>query len=188
MKYGFHSEDLIINTTAQVKNRKGIKEIVSAFHTVMKELNIDHLKLLIVGYINKESTYVSDLNEYIKQNKLENHITMTDTVDNPNIYFQMSDIFVFASKLEGFPNACLEAMSSGLPIIMKELPGVSEYIVKNNKNGNIFNDQERFVKYLKKLILSKDLRLNYGQKSRKIALERYDYPIISSQLLNRFEN
>jgi glycosyltransferase involved in cell wall biosynthesis len=41
---------------------------------------------------------------------------------------QWADIFAFSSAAEGRPNAILEAMAAGLPIIATDIPGVRELI------------------------------------------------------------
>jgi glycosyltransferase involved in cell wall biosynthesis len=48
-------------------------------------------------------------------------------------HLHWADIFVFASESEGRPNAVLEAMAAGLPIIATNIPGVREMI--DNERG-----------------------------------------------------
>ena len=52
-------------------------------------------------------------------------------------FMSSCDIFVFPSLSEGFPNALLEAMSCGLPIISSEFSGVHD-IVRSERNGMVF--------------------------------------------------
>ena len=51
-------------------------------------------------------------------------------------YLAMSDIFVFPSYREGFPNVVLEAGAMGLPSIVTDINGSNE-IIENNINGII---------------------------------------------------
>lgn len=41
-------------------------------------------------------------------------------------YYNVSDVFVFASKIEGMPNVVIETMSMGLAFILKEIEDFSE--------------------------------------------------------------
>jgi glycosyltransferase involved in cell wall biosynthesis len=47
-----------------------------------------------------------------------------------------SDIFLFTTRFEGFPNAILEAMAAGLPVITTDFAGADE-LVKDGVNGRI---------------------------------------------------
>ena len=55
------------------------------------------------------------------------------------------------SLREGMPNALLEAMSSGLPVIVSKLEGVTDWIVRDGINGLLVhpgdgNDLGRAIK------------------------------------------
>ena len=54
--------------------------------------------------------------------------------DNVLEYLKRSDVFVLPSHTEGFPNALLEAMSAGLPVITTEVGGIPGFI-RNGENG-----------------------------------------------------
>ena len=61
-----------------------------------------------------------------------------------------SDIFLFTTRYEGFPNAILEAMAAGLPVITTNFAGVDE-LVKDGVNGRIvaIDDVQGTVKALR---------------------------------------
>lgn len=60
-------------------------------------------------------------------------------VANVSDYLQASDYFISASKAEGMPNAVLEAMSCGLPVILSNIPPHLE-VKELNPNGTYIFD------------------------------------------------
>ena len=50
-------------------------------------------------------------------------------------YYQTADIFVLPSLREGLPNALLEAMACGLPVIFSRLRGITDWVVEEGVNG-----------------------------------------------------
>jgi L-malate glycosyltransferase len=74
--------------------------------------------------------------------------------DVPNLLNAM-DIFVLPSLREGMPNAVLEAMACGLPVIASEVGGASE-IVRDRENGLLVcpTDVEQLSQHLYQLALS----------------------------------
>lgn len=59
----------------------------------------------------------------------------TGNVNNVNEYLQASDIYISASKSEGMPNGVLEAMATGLPILLSNIPQHMEVLEINDKYG-----------------------------------------------------
>lgn len=67
-------------------------------------------------------------------------------------YMRKADLFLFASLAEGRPNALMEAMAAGLPVIASTLPSVME-LIRHEENGLLFQveriDQfQEMIKYL----------------------------------------
>lgn len=87
--------------------------------------------------------------------------------------YQMADIFVFPSFDEGMPNAMLEAMACGLPILATRIAGNEELVI-DGKNGYLYDvgDTKTCQSALYNLWQSRELRLAMGQISRHLAVQR----------------
>jgi glycosyltransferase involved in cell wall biosynthesis len=48
---------------------------------------------------------------------ISEHILLFDAIDNPQVFLNGIDVLVSPSKTEGFPNAVLEAMACGTPVV-----------------------------------------------------------------------
>lgn len=64
-------------------------------------------------------------------------VTFAGFSKQPIPYVRAADLFVLASRYEGFPNAALEALACGTPVMLTDCPGANSEIVKNGVNGRL---------------------------------------------------
>jgi len=91
-----------------------------------------------------------------------------------------SDIFVFPTRVEGSPNALLQAMASGLPIVASDIPPNREFLGEAGLYATPEKPEE-FVHHILELVSNPDLRIRLGKKanerakmySRKVIVQRY---------------
>lgn len=78
-----------------------------------------------------------------------------------------SQIFVLASRSEGFPRSILEAMRAGLPVVASDVGGVSE-AVAHRQTGFVVGrgDAASLTQSLASLITRADLRREFGRAGR----------------------
>lgn len=79
----------------------------------------------------------------------------------------------------------IQYMASGLPVIASPSPANNE-IIDQGINGYIAENIENWEKYLEKLIKFKELRIKFGENSRKKVEENYTYGITSKKLIELF--
>ncbi len=102
--------------------------------------------------------------------------------DVPAIY-RTADIFVLPSEFEGMSIALLEAMASGLPVVVTPTGGTEE-LVEEGKNGFIvpWAEVDTLAAVLHRLATDSELRERMGQHSRETAL-RFSWPTITREYL-----
>jgi glycosyltransferase involved in cell wall biosynthesis len=149
---------------------KGINELVEAF----EELQATHplTRLLLVGTY-EDSDPLTDTT--IK--RIENNSAIENAGWQQDIrpYLAASDIFVFPSYREGFPNVVMQAGAMGLPAIVTDINGSNE-IIQEGVNGTIIKprDKEQLKNAMKKLLVDKNLRENLAANARRLIAERYE--------------
>lgn len=98
-------------------------------------------------------------------------------VRDPFVFYRAASIFVLPSRVEGTPNALLEAMSCGLPVIVSDgAPGPLE-LVEDGVTGLVVpvNDATALALALRRLVTDDELCRRLGAAARARVRE-YDLP------------
>lgn len=93
-----------------------------------------------------------------------------------------ANLFAYASRHEGMPNALLEAMASGLPAVATRIAG-NEELVAEGETGLLVpsEDAAALRDALAKLIADPALRQRYGAEARSRVQARYSWQTVASQ-------
>jgi glycosyltransferase involved in cell wall biosynthesis len=84
------------------------------------------------------------------------------------------DVFVLPSLWEGMPNAILEAMAAGLPVVATAVGGTPE-VVADGKTGLLVpsHNPAAMAEAMERLLRSPDLRHRMGQAGREQVLQHF---------------
>ena len=96
--------------------------------------------------------------------------------------YQQANVFLLPSRHEGMPNAMLEAMASGLPVIASCIAG-SEELVLDGKTGYLFPSEDigSLQAALRKMLSDPILREQMGATSRLHAEANYSWASTAGQ-------
>lgn len=166
---------------ARLIPRKGIDYLIRALPAVIREHK--EIRLVIVGEGNSEA----ELKAMTTELKVAEHTDFKGYVghdDLPALYGN-ADIFVLPSLWEGMSNTLLEAMASGLPVVVTDTGGTRELV---RDNGIIIpkEDPQAISEAILKLIDNQGLRIGMGKRSREISLE-FSWGKAAKQYLDYYE-
>ena len=162
----------------RVVYQKGLDLLVNA----LSEL-IDHDWMLsIVG----NGSYKDHLYQLVEKKRLSERIKFQGWCNKEQLlpYLSKAHVFVNPSRHEGMPNAVLEAMACGLPVIATRIAG-NEDLVQDGKNGFLVEteDVEGLRRVLQVLINNRNLCEKMGSASRKLVKEQFSWVNSGEQYL-----
>lgn len=150
----------------QVNRRKGIQHLLPAF----KKLNPQKTELIIVGQYDENDELLKKYRD-ISNIKFKGFVTQ-DIVAG---LYKEADVFVLPSLGEGLAQVGIEAMSSGLPIIVSENAGVNDLITEG-KEGLVVpvSDEDALYKAMQWFVDHKD-KIEIMGKAASLVAQKYTW-------------
>ena len=112
------------------------------------------------------------LEAIIKENDAAGYIRLMGASDSLEKDLADAAVYAFSSDWEGLPNALLEAMALGLPIVATDCPcGGPRTVMEDGVNGLLvrIKDPEALEKGINRLIEDPKLGERLGRNARKIS-------------------
>jgi glycosyltransferase involved in cell wall biosynthesis len=100
------------------------------------------------------------------------------------LFLACGDVYAFPSRVEGFPNAPVEAMAAGLPVVAAAASGVREIFQDGENSGGIVvpvNDVAALADGLGRLLDDEDARRRLGERGRHRA-KSFSLETVGAQL------
>ena len=155
-------EAFIIVYAGQMIDRKNQRFLIEAF----VDLHIENAYLLLLG---DGADYQQLYDEYSNVKNID----FRGNVDNVNYYLRACDAYVSTSKSEGMPNGVLEAMATGLPVILSDIEQHLEVMEADQGIGYTYKqgDKKDLVEKMGKLMVSDYKAM--GKKAYQCAHESF---------------
>lgn len=124
---GVRPGEAMILWTGRLDPVKGFEEMLAGFALACRGRPA---KLVLAG----EGPYRQTVEKLIRQKGLDEQVLMLgQRADVPSL-LRSADLFLFCSRTEGLPNAVLEAMAAGVPVIATDVPGCRD-LIRDNETG-----------------------------------------------------
>jgi UDP-glucose:(heptosyl)LPS alpha-1,3-glucosyltransferase len=127
----------------------------------------NHIQMIVVGK-DRIKQYLS----MAQRLGVEKRIHFAGPVSGVEKFYRASDMLVFPTIYEPFGNVCLEAIASGLPVVVSRICGASE-VLSEGVNGYIIEDPL-------------DAREIAQMVNKGLALDRKIMEEVNAGLLERF--
>ncbi|QCO20710.1 glycosyltransferase [Acinetobacter cumulans] len=165
---------------ARLLGDKGVREYAEAARIIKAKHPATEFHL--VGWIDDNPSAIAqaELDEWIADGRLNYWGKLSDV--RPAI--SESSVYVLPSYREGTPRTVLEAMAMGRAIITTDAPGCRE-TVQHGQNGYLVGVKsvDDLVQSMQYFIEDPKLIEYMGQRSREIALNKYDVHQVNAHMM-----
>lgn len=151
-----------IVTVGRLMPQKNQLMLIDAFNELKNKYK--DYKLIIYG----EGSYREELEKRIDELNLNDSVILPGK--QKDIFDKIKDakLFVLSSDYEGMPNALIEAMCLGLPVISTKVSGANE-LIQDGYNGLLINnDKNELVNAIDRLLSDDSLREELGRNATKL--------------------
>lgn len=181
------SNDFIFIFIGRLVGDKGINELIAAFKQISDEHPQKNIKLLLVGPLEEDLDPLQ--NESVKEIQCNPKIISVGFQKDVRQYIAISDVLVFPSYREGFPNVVMQAGAMGLPSIVSNINGSNEIIVEGI-NGTIIpvKDKDAIYKAMLDFFNNNVYLSTLKENSRRMIEERYEQSLVWNALFNEYKN
>lgn len=185
-KCGLHPNDFVVICVGTIMYRKGIDILIRAWRDVQQAVPRAHLLLVGMHRFGSEhasretlQAFADEQRSFVQAHALK--VRFVGLVSDVQSWYQMSDVFVLASRKEGFGNVILEAMACGLPCVVTPMDGVAYDSVVPGVTGHIVDDANGLADAIIELSKDSGNVAAMGGKGLTRASEIFDLDKIADQ-------
>ena len=132
-KLGLPEDKLVVLFVGGATRRKGVDFLLNAWERMVKEHRTDAVLAFVGGNANRPTVankdrvayaqFAEDFDRRVQEVRKVADIRLFEHVSTVEEFYRAADVFAFPSLHEGLPNAVLEAMASGLPVLSTRFLG-----------------------------------------------------------------
>jgi glycosyltransferase involved in cell wall biosynthesis len=182
-KFNISLSDTVFAFIGRLVKDKGVVELINSFKKV--EDSNPNVKLILLGsYEPKLDPLPKDILDYIEVNR---NILDMGYQEDVRSFIAASDVLVFPSYREGFPNVPLQFGAFKKAMVLSDIYGCNE-IVEDKKSGLLVPKQSEHYLVDAMLLLMENIeyRQQLGDAAYKFILAKFDQKLVWSELQNEY--
>jgi glycosyltransferase involved in cell wall biosynthesis len=171
----------IILFLSRINFKKGLDILVKAFSHLARKR--EDIYLVIAG--PDDDGYGNKVRKWLKEAGVLNRVIFTGMLLGKEklAAFRDSDIFVLPSYSENFGIAVVEALASGLPVVISNKVGLHREVARESAGIVVDTNWESICKGITLLLDDSGLREKICSRAKKMAEKFYDIGIIADRML-----
>lgn len=164
--------------------RKGLDLIVKAWQKLNEKSYPFECLLLFLGHGNEAEEF-DRLLDKTKAPNIKWFSEFSNDREKLVEFLSLGNVYIFASRHEGFPVAPIEAMSIGLPLLATNVSGISDILADGEKSGGIVVDLEdvaAIAETLERLFLDEILCQKLGEHAKQRVRSAFSIEQVGEQI------
>lgn len=165
----------VVTFIGRLQVLKGVIELSLAIPLILKEH--PNVKFRFVG--DTSSCSLGDLRKYLKKFLLRNYAHAVEFIDfvaygNISEVYSATDICVFPSLWDNFPNVCLEAMAAGRGVVGTDSGGMAT-MIESDRFGRLVppGNPQKIADAVVELLSEPEKRMRIGRAARQRILGEF---------------
>lgn len=183
-KFNIPNSKIIVGLVASIEKRKGHDILIKAVEQLPEETRNRIVVFFLGSYKSGPYNWLENLieNSLIKKN------IVWEQYQDPKPYYDIFDIFVLPSRLEGFGLVVIEAMLANCCVIRSNTEGANDQI-EHRATGFIFENEDIFElsNIISEVVLNDTLRKSIAQRGREYALKNFTSDIMAENTIKVYK-
>jgi glycosyltransferase involved in cell wall biosynthesis len=173
-------EGKIILTVARLTPWKGIDRVIGVLPEIRRQAN--EANLVVVG----DGPELGNLQGLAGELGVKEYVGFVGRVPHEEVpyYLRAADVFVLYSGYEGLPHIVLEAMATGVPVILSNKGGNRE-VGEDGVNGLLvpMGDQEKLKEAILRVLQDRELAEEFVDRSRERLEQAFSWDVLTKRTL-----
>ena len=178
-EYGIPQDAFVCGFIGRITGDKGINELFTAFRNLLE--NYPNSRLMMVGSPEKADSVDASLYEWAENEPRVLFCGYTNVVEQ---YLSAMDVYILPSYREGFGSAVIEAEAMGVPVIVTDIPGPTNAMLRN-ETGLVVpkKDTDALQAAMAALAADPELCKRFGQAGYCFASEKFEQQTLFGYIL-----
>jgi glycosyltransferase involved in cell wall biosynthesis len=170
VRAGWNTQRLLIGAVGRLSSEKAFDILIRAVHDLVRR-GLD-VGLVIAG----EGPDQAALESLIRDSGLEDRVQLLGFRNELRPVYEALDLFVLSSVREGLPNAVLEAMAFGVPVVATRIAGIPR-LIADGENGLLVTagDSAMLANGIERALANPALRERLAKAARRTIEDRYSF-------------
>lgn len=178
-RFDLPDDAVVMGFVGRITGDKGINEMFTAFRKILEKH--PNTYLMLVGNTEKADSVDTALYDWAQKEPRVLFCGYTNAVEQ---YLSAMDIYLLPSYREGFGSVVIEAGAMGLPVIVSDIPGPTDAMVRD-KTGLVVpvKNASALAEAMETMITSPELRRAFGEAGYEFASGGFEQQKLAEHIL-----